>query len=121
MKKILKFLILILIIGCKTNTSDKNIDFNEFIEKNDNYDHIIGPVNRNELEKYPFSMWFDKNYKDYLIDSETTSLIGKLINDFDHQHFFANLSVKENLEHQRFHLSPHLCKYPHFLLHNLHF
>ena len=83
MKKILKFLILILIIGCKTNTSDKNIDFNEFIEKNDNYDHIIGPVNRKELEKYPFSMWFDKSYKDYLIDSETTSLIGKLINDFE--------------------------------------
>ena len=83
MKKILKFLILILIIGCKTNTSDKNIDFNEFIEKNDNYDHIIGPVNRNELEKYPFSMWFDKSYKDYLVDSETTSLIGKLINDFE--------------------------------------
>ena len=76
-------LIFIFFIGCKNTNTKKNVDFNELIEKSEEYDHIIGTLTRQDIEEFPYSIWFEKNYQNYLIDNETTSLISQLINDYE--------------------------------------
>ena len=76
-------LIFILFIGCKNTNTKKNVDFNELIEKSEEYDHIIGTLTRQDIEEFPYSIWFEKSYQNYLIDNETTSLISQLINDYE--------------------------------------
>ena len=76
-------LIFILFIGCKNTTTKKNVDFNEYIEQSEEYDHIIGTLKRQDIEEFPYSMWFEKSYQNYLIDNETTKQISQLINDYE--------------------------------------
>ena len=76
-------LIFILFIGCKNTSTKKNVDFNELIEKSEEYDHIIGTLKRQDIEQFPYSIWFEKSYQNYLIDNETTGLISQLINDYE--------------------------------------
>ena len=63
-------LIFILFIGCKNTNTKKNVDFNEYIEQSEEYDHIIGTLKRQDIEEFPYSMWFEKGYQNYLIDNE---------------------------------------------------
>ncbi len=83
MKKTIIFLSILLFFSCKTKVSDSKKETNKVIENKEENINIIGYFDRNELQKNPYSLWFDENYKNYDLDELTAKKIKPLIKNFE--------------------------------------
>ena len=83
MKKTIIFLSILLFFSCKTKVSDSKKETNKVIENKEENINIIGYFDRNELQKNPYALWFDENYKNYDLDELTAKKIKPLIKNFE--------------------------------------
>ena len=72
-----------MLFSCKTKNPESKKDSKITIENEEDYIDILGVFERNELNTYPHSEWFEENYDDYLLDEETAKKIKPLINDVE--------------------------------------
>ena len=83
MKKTIIFLWIILFFSCKTKNSESKKETNKVVENKKEDKDIIGYFERNELEKNPHVVWFDKNYKNYELDETIAEKIKPLMKNFE--------------------------------------
>ena len=79
MKKIMTLIFICLLFSCKTKNPESKKDSKITIENEEDYIDILGVFERNELNTYPHSEWFEENYDNYLLDEETAKKIKPLI------------------------------------------
>jgi len=70
MKKIFKFIALVILIG---NCSAASLAGQE------NTSHLLGDISKTDLKKAPFSTWFDPEERSYQVDDEALAGIDQLL------------------------------------------
>ncbi|GAA4277243.1 hypothetical protein GCM10022259_19670 [Aquimarina mytili] len=71
------------------NNGGTTQDEDSIIPRQSNPDILVGKQDRKALKQEPFAIWFNKNYNDYVIDTETVENISMYLEDISIKAFMG--------------------------------
>jgi len=85
---------------------------NKQITYNDNKVMLVGEIDKNGLKKAPYSVWFNKNYSDYLVNTKIAKAIKDSLKNYTIKAFLGTWCGDSKKEVPRFYSVLETANYP---------